>query len=134
MPTKLVHTNGYYGEDTGKHPVWVEAQEQPFIITLTPTDEALAGTMDKTPAEIWEAYKAGYRFEFFIPELQNARVPVSQTMEYTAQGYEEPTGVILASAVIFNPEHDMTYFLIQIVTSTTDPTYGTNIFTLKRPE
>lgn len=134
MPTKLVHTNGYYGEDTGKHPVWVEAQEQPFIITLTPTSDDLSGTMDKTPAEIWEAYKAGYRFEFYISTIGNGHCAVTQTMEVDADEDGEYDCVVLQSNVVYALE-DMSYpVLIEIITQTDSATYDTHMHTLTPAE
>ena len=35
----------------------IEAAANPFVITLTPTAEDFSGTMDKTPQEIYNAYK-----------------------------------------------------------------------------
>ena len=66
----------------------IENANEPFIVTLTPTEQDFSGMMDKTVAEITEAYEAGQKIKFKVLTGQDTYtlVPLSnvdkQSEEY----------------------------------------------------
>lgn len=44
-------------------------KDEPFVVTLTPTNLDFSGTMDKTTAEINAAFEAGRKIVFSVPQL-----------------------------------------------------------------
>jgi hypothetical protein len=56
-----------------------EMDNDPFIVTLTPTAQDFSGVMDKTPAEIRTAYDAGKQIRAVIPDM-NASFAFTQEL------------------------------------------------------
>lgn len=102
-----------------KEGAWA-AQQNKFIVTLTPTLSDYSGTMDKTPAEITAAYDAGQDIEFDIPSLSVK----AKAMEFAVND-----GIIQAGAIV-TYRQDGSHLLIEILTHETDSTYYTHIYSL----
>ena len=62
-----------------------------FIVTLTPTALDYSGTMDKTVAEINEAYEAGQEILFDVRVAGNVTLRVTMTEVYIDTGYDFPS-------------------------------------------
>lgn len=107
---------------------WGAVNNKTFIITLTPTEEDFSGTMDKTPAQIWEAYASGRRIVFSIPTM-NALLDVTQTEEHDANEDGTNDSVNLEANIVYNISSD-TWVMIAVITSREDSTYSTMIFPL----
>ncbi len=75
-----------------------------FIVTMTPTSET-GGTMDKTNAEILEAYMRGQTIMFDIA-LDNISCRVQATLAATFEGYQYPSfnayGIDTSGTTIIN--------------------------------
>ena len=99
----------------------------PFVVTLTPTSEDLSGTMDKTPAEIWAAFKAGKRFKFSIPSM-NAEVYPSQFQLYDTDEDGVPDSVVVHASIMYTMSEQL--YLIGVGTSNSTSTYGTALVPL----
>ena len=88
------------------------AAAEPFVVTLTPTQLDYSGTMDKTVAEITEAYQAGKKIVF--------RIVVGGANYYEADCTLRLLGAALAypgfQASVIIPDNDV------IVCATLDPT------------
>ena len=91
-----------------------------FIVTLTPTALDYSGTMDKTPAEITEAYVAGQEIEFDIP---------SMLVRCKAMEFALIVDTIQAGAIVTYRTGD-SHLLIEILTDAADSTYYTHIYSL----
>lgn len=92
----------------------------PFVITLTPTAADLSGTMDKTPAEIDEQFRAGRRILLDIPTFNG----VVECSQFIIEG-----DLYAAHAnIVFNPGTGDA--LLHIYTRTTAQTYGVLAFPL----
>lgn len=72
----------------------IGATPSPFVVTLTPTSLDLSGIMNKTPAEIWDAYKAGQQIIFYVPML-NATVIANEYIEYDLNSDGENDAVVV---------------------------------------
>lgn len=67
-----------------------------FIVTLTPTAEDFSGTMDKTVAEIYEAYQSGKRIVFRVmTEDGHMDVDCTARWSYNEITYPSFNGFIL---------------------------------------
>ena len=99
----------------------VQHLDEPFIVTLTPAAQDFSGVMDKTPAEIAEAYNFGRRIRFEIPSLY-AAVDATQ---YITAGTN-----VQASANITYEVQGMGHMLIQVLTDSANSTYSTVIYPL----
>lgn len=98
-----------------------------FIVTLTPTALDYSGTMDKTVAQINEAYEAGQEIVFRVMTSATEHMDVDCTARWHADTtYPSFNGFILSG------DNDGT--LIFAFTSATDDgtkqTYGTTIYSL----
>lgn len=91
-----------------------------FVVRLTPTEQDFSGYYDKTPAEIAEAFNAGKRIIFNIPEMQ-AAIDVTQYGFYTTVTGE--FGVDLEANVIYNDANGSGYWLLGAIITTSDPFY-----------
>lgn len=91
-----------------------------FFVTLTPTAADYSGTMDKTPAEIDEAWKSGKSiwFETVTPKGTPA-IPLA--------GRDAFADVVAYRAYLINTD---TNTLISITTHTTESRYVTKIYQL----
>ena len=67
-----------------------EANNNKYIVTLTPTAQDFSGTMDKTVAEINEAYEAGQEIVFKIYPSATAYYEIGCTDVYYDQSFEYP--------------------------------------------
>ena len=92
-----------------------------FVVTLTPVYADYSGSMDATPAEIYEAYSKGQNICFSIPSM-DSQVEVTQAMEFTVGAN---TRVALEANVFY--EVDNVPVIIRIVTSISEQTYSTTI-------
>lgn len=103
-------TGNYYGEvDTGV-----------FTVALTPTAQDFSGTVDKTPAEIYEAFIAKKKIQGYFSGI-------GSTLDFTV--FKKDNGsVVCQSNFIYDVSG--TPVLISILTSTTDQSYSTQIFPL----
>lgn len=93
----------------------------PFVITLTPTALDLSGTMNKTPAEIREAYDAGRRIAFDIPSMDATVIP----HQFLLNGDDT---IVVAGQIAY--EISGQPVLISLTTNSAEQTYITGIFPL----
>ena len=103
-----------------------EANNNKFIVTLTPTAEDFSGTMDKTVAEINAAYEAGQEIWFKIAVGSDwTEYPLSRVGKLNA--FEYPS-------FNCNALYDESNVLVMIYTGTTDDgtrqTYSTKVYSL----
>lgn len=99
-----------------------------FIVTLTPTSLDYSGTMDKTVAEINEAYEAGQEIVYRFPLSASTYIDVPVTAVYTNQDDTYP------SFNAYNVNNAMNVLLLVCTNSTNDgtqQTYSTDIYTLE---
>lgn len=94
---------------------WVAADKF-FVVTLTPTSLDLSGVMDKTPAEIYDAWAIGKTIVFSIPSL-GAFVVATQFIDMG-------NSTVLVDANIIYGYQGIDW-LIQIILSTSNSTYAT---------
>lgn len=98
-----------------------------FIVTLTPTAADFSGTMDKTVAEINEAYEAGQEIVFNVltSATSHMMIPVANV------GYSDAFDYPSFNAYLFD---DNTNVMLLAFTATTDDgtkqTYSTAIYAL----
>lgn len=91
-----------------------------FIVTLTPTAQDFSGTMDKSPAEITDAYNAGQDIEFDIPSL---------SVKCKAMEFAVTDGIIMAGAIV-TYRMGSTHLLIEILTNNITLGYETHLYSL----
>lgn len=60
----------------------VQNKLDPFVVTLTPTAQDFSGVMDKTVAEINEAYEAGQKIVFKVMESATNYIMVDCSAQY----------------------------------------------------
>lgn len=101
----------------------IDAAANPFVVTLTPTNEDFSGTMDKTPAEITEAFNAGKEIRVAVPALGGL---VGICVEFSPDG----DYISLWCNFVANFPELGGYMIITVVTNASDSTYGTVIFPL----
>ena len=101
----------------------IDAAANPFIVTLTPTAEDMSGTMDKTPAEITEAFNAGKEIRVAVPSLGGL---IGLCTEFSPSG--DDISLWCNFTAYFSELGG--YMMITIITDTDDSTYGTAIFPL----
>ena len=99
--------------------VFISETDNRFIVTLTPTALDYSGTMDKTVAEITEAYKAGRKIVFMVVTGANTYIETDCTNRfnngddypaYNAYIIDDQNGVIiLASTLATNDGTKQTY-------------------------
>ena len=105
----------------------VKSMTKPFIITMTQTSDDYSGTMDKTPEEIWEAYKAHRRIAFSIPAMR-AYGYATQMQEHDVDEDGVSDCVNVSANITY--EDSGVPVLIWVITSTEDSSYSTTIFPL----
>lgn len=105
----------------------VKSMTEPFIITMTPTAEDYSGTMDKTPEEIWEAYKAHRRIAFSIPAMMGYGY-ATQMYEHDVDQDDVSDHVNVSANIMY--EDNGVHVLIWVITSIQDSSYSTTIFPL----
>jgi hypothetical protein len=69
-----------------------------FIVTLTPTAQDFSGTMDKTVAEIWDAYNFGQDIVFRLMTSETGHYDIIPNLFEHLDGISY--GTISASAII----------------------------------
>lgn len=99
-----------------------------FIVTLTPTAQDLSGTMDKTVAEIYEAYQLGRKIVFRVIN-EGGHMDVDCTARWFANVSTYPS----FNGFIIIQEGDV-HMLVFAATGATDDgtvaTYGTELYPL----
>ena len=98
----------------------IAAAADPFIVNLTPTAQDLSGTMDKTPAEIYEAFQAGKKIKGIVAGM-------GSTIDFTA--FVESNGAVNCQAS-FVYSINGTPVLMNIITNRASSIYATQIFPL----
>lgn len=110
----------------------IENANNPFLVTLTPTAEDFSGTMDKTPQEIYNAYKANRQIRAKILGVYPTENTDLWTFMTSAVLYDSPVPEF--SRVNVNFEFVIVYgdnsFLIQATTSDAADVYTTKVFPL----
>lgn len=106
----------------------IENANEPFTITLTPTNPDYSGAMDKTPQEITEAYNEGRRIRGDIAGM-NASFDFTQYGENAVDGQ---TVIALRGNVIVNMSMlgGSGFALFSIGTEVSSSTYTADIFPL----
>ena len=111
-----------------KNGVWAKQQKK-FIVTLTPTELDYSGTMDKTVAQINEAYEAGQEIVFNVltSATSHMMIPVANV------GYSDAFDYPSFNAYLFD---NNTNVMVLTFTATTNDgtkqTYGTVVYPLTR--
>lgn len=110
----------------------IKNANEPFIVTLTPTAQDFSGTMDKTPQEIYNAYKANRQIRAKILGVYPTENTDLWTFMTSAVLYDSPVPEF--SRVNVNFEFVIVYgdnsFLIQATTSDAADVYTTKVFPL----
>ena len=105
----------------------IENANNPFVVTLTPTLQDYAGTMDKTVGEINVAYEAGQKIVFRVLTSANSYVDVPMSFAGRDTTFHYPN----FGAEIINYANNL---MIVAHTSDTDDgtksTYETTIYPL----
>ena len=104
----------------------IDNAANPFIVTLTPTAQDFSGTMDKTPAEIYEAYSAGKRIRAKILGVYG----VANTYLYADAIYYGSYEGDLPNVEVhfmFSFHYGETNLLVDVCTNNGDENYTTNI-------
>ena len=111
-----------YENSTG----WTLFGSGDFIVTLTPTAEDFSGTMDKTVAEISEAYQRGKRIVFrMVTDDGEVETKLSATAKRPGSAYPS------FNAYVVNAEMGVLFFLWTGMTNDgAQTTYGTTLYAL----
>ena len=110
----------------------IENANEPFVITLTPTAEDFSGTMDKTPQEIYNAYKANRQIRAKILGIYGAEYTDLWAFMTSAVLHDYPTpeqssvSVNFEFVLLFGEE----YLLVSVSTSSLASVYFTTAFPL----
>lgn len=98
----------------------------PLIVTLTPTSQDFSGTMDKTVAEIYEAYQSGRKIVF--------RVMMSETnhmdVDCTARWFDDAPYPSFNGFILDNDTHMLVFAATGSTNDGTSATYGTELYPL----
>lgn len=98
-----------------------------FVVTLTPTEQDLSGTMDKTVAEIYEAYQSGMRIVFRVLN-ENGYMDADCTARWFGNGATYPS---FNGYIIMEGDVDMLVFAATGTTNDgTKATYVTELYPL----
>ena len=110
----------------------IENANEPFIVTLTPTSEDFSGTMDKTPQEIYNAYKANRQICAKILGIYSDEYTDLWAFMTSAvlREYTIPSGSYVEARFEFVLEYGENTFLVQAETSAYGNVYSTKIFPL----
>ena len=104
----------------------IDNSANPFIVTLTPTAQDYSGTMDKTVAEITEAYEAGKRIVFKVLFYNDVMYADGNSVYYkNDEDYPSVGGY-----VIYLTMNALIYFFVQNTSDGTKQTYVTTIYPL----
>ena len=104
----------------------VQDKLNPFIVTLTPTELDLSGTMDKTPEEINAAYNAGLRIRFYVPDI-DASVDAS---EYIVLDVDGVPYVSVWANILYQDAPGGGDVLMNVQTSVSASEYSTYLYPL----
>lgn len=97
-----------------------------YIVNLIPNSQDYSGTMDKTVAEIYEAYLANKRIIFRVWTAADTFMDVSSTMQWLPAGSDYPS----FNAFIIDDGADV---LIEAATGASDDGTQTDYFTVIYP-
>ena len=126
-PTQWATGDTVTAERLNKMEGGIETAVDPFVVTLTPTAQDFSGVMDKTVAEINEAYTAGQKivFRLYLSATESMETDV------TSRGFASNTYPSFNTYTVTNYPFDA---LVNIWTGTTDDgtqsTYSTDIYPL----
>ena len=98
-----------------------------FVVTLTPTAQDFSGTMDKTVAEIYEAYQSGMMIVFRVMKSETNYMDVDCTARWF------PGGITYPSFNGFILNNDANMLMLAATGSTNDgtkATYVTELYSL----
>lgn len=101
----------------------------PFVVTLTPTAADMSGTMDKTCAEITEAWTAGKKIIFKV-DISGLGATGFYYVECTAQYAPEGSPYPSFNAFIIDENHMLIYVRTGANDNPDDNTYATDIYAL----
>lgn len=99
-----------------------------FIVTLTPTAQDFSGTMDKTVAEINEAYTAGQKIAFRVILSATEYMDIDCTARYVDGDSVYPS--FNAFVVINAPMQALIFIGTGVTDDGTDSDYSTTIYPL----
>lgn len=110
----------------------IENANEPFIVTLTPTEQDFSGSMDKTPQEIYNAYKANRQIRARILGVYSAENTALWAFMTSAVLYESDIPVWSHVEVRFEfvLEYGENTFFVQAETSGYGNVYSTKVFPL----
>ena len=109
----------------------IENAINPFIVTLTPTAQDFSGTMDKTVAEINEAYTAGRKIVFRVYSDATRYNEVEAAVVYKNGSYAYPSFNAYLIVMSGSSGFDGIILAFTGVTDTgTKSTYSTAVYTL----
>lgn len=105
----------------------IENANNPFVVTLTPTEQDFSGVMDKTVAEINSAFEAGKRVFFSVDLGDNSSYSVECTAVYSTENDDYPSfeGWLLMYAM-----NMLAYIYTGATNTGTENTYATHLFML----
>ena len=124
LPQASAQNNG--SEMIVKNGSWT-MQKKKFIVTLTPTAEDFSGTMDKTVAEITEAYNAGMQIVWRVIMASNQYIDVNVTAVMTDIDDDYPS---FNAYVIEINNGLLVYAYVPPTDDGTRQTYSTAIYSL----
>ena len=102
-------------------------QKKKFIVTLTPTSPDYSGTMDKTVAEMTEAYNAGMQIVWRVVMAEDRYVDVNVTAVMTDASYDYP---LFNAYVIEKDSGVLVDAHIPVTNDGTTQTYSTEVYSL----
>lgn len=105
----------------------IENVNNPFIVTLTPTEADFSGTMDKTVAEINAAYEVGQRIVFRVMTSANSYVDVQMSYAGRNTTSQYPS---FGAEIIQYSQNLMIVAYTGLTDDGTRNTYSTTIFPL----
>ena len=104
-----------------------------FVITCTPTETDMSGTMDKTPSEIALAYKEGKNIRIAVPTAVNKFTEVIPESYNVTTVDDEVDAVSVYATFIYyadDGQGNSVAYLVQAYTSLSTQSYSTNLFPL----
>lgn len=116
--------------DDGYGNVTVEIVPDVFIVTLTPTAQDLSGTMDKTVAEINEAYEQGRKIVFRVYSSATVFNEVEVTIVFKASATYPSFNAYLIATADYTGFDGIVFAFTGRTDDGTKSTYSTNIYPL----
>lgn len=116
--------------DNGTAQLFAEAVDNnnDFVITCTPTETDMSGTMDKTPSEIALAYKDGKNIRIAVPtDVNKFTEVIPESYNVTTIDGEVDSVSVYATFIYYV---DSVAYLVQAYTSLSTQSYNTNLFPL----